>query len=89
MKIDVNSPQFNEVVAQLGHFGWGALLTLFPYVMWHNLWLGPIVVLVWGIPKEFWFDVKVEGQTTKDGIIDLGFYVGGLLLAVLMMVFAK
>ncbi|HKT10339.1 MAG TPA: hypothetical protein VJW77_00800 [Terriglobia bacterium] len=89
LKVDVNSPQFNETVAQLAHFAWGALLMLAPYVLWRMAWLGPMVVLAWALPKEFWFDVKIEEQTAKDGLLDLSFYLAGMAVAILMIVFAK
>lgn len=80
-----DSPQFNDLVAQLGHFGWGALLTVTPALFFAPPWLGPLLVLAWGLPKEFIFDIFVEKQTVLNGLKDLAFYLSGMGLGLILI----
>ncbi len=80
-----NSPQFNDLVAQLGHFGYGCLLVVIPALYRAPAWLGPVMVLGWSLPKEFLFDIFVEKQTALDGLKDFAFYVLGLGLGLLLL----
>ena len=52
--------------------------------------LGSVLILiVWGIPKEQWWDVKYEGATAADGWRDWRSYFYGVIAAwLLVMAFA-
>lgn len=77
LKINVNSPAFNNLVAQMGHFGWGALIFLAFALHTHWAW-GILGVFAWAAPKEFIFDALIESQTFKNNLFDFSMYCAGL-----------
>ena len=52
----------------------GAVILGFP---WYD---GAVAILIIDAIKEFTFDLKVEGDTIKNGLIDLSFYGIGILV---------
>lgn len=80
-----------DVLADGLHVALGALFVTFP-VGWgiHHpqLW-GSGMGIVFGIVKEFWFDLKYETPETSGGvsggIMDFAGYVAGIVIANLML----
>jgi hypothetical protein len=73
-------PSFN-LVCQTCHVGWGAL-TILATALFMDPWLGIMILGIWILVKDFWFDLVVEKDTigwpgsTEDGF----FYLVGAAL---------
>lgn len=72
---------------QMGHGAAGYGLALTPTLWgasWYHFGLGVALVAAWTFPKEYLFDIYVEGQTYADGWIDQRSYLLGAAVAGLM-----
>ena len=80
-----------DKVAQVGHIlaGYAVTLTfaLLPFA--HSaLWGAVGIVRVWGLPKEFFIDIRYEHATAADGLNDWLHYLYGAA-AGLLVAFVK
>lgn len=77
--IDTSSAWFNNVVAQLGHFGWGALFICNSYFYFGSPWQGVFALASWVALKEYVIDAKLEGQGFWSNTLDASMYAMGAL----------
>jgi hypothetical protein len=77
-----------DLIAQLGHAGWGALFVL-AFALFGHERMGIAAMFIWATPKEFIFDVFVEGESVAAGVRDLGFYSAGVMGAILLLAVHK
>jgi hypothetical protein len=81
-----------DEVADGLHLALGAIFVLVPASKgWHHgVFLGSILGIVYGVIKEFWFDLRYESLETsggiRGGVIDLCGYIAGIALANLILV---
>lgn len=76
----------DRVFIQIGHLLGGYAIVLTAYFFYPHLWLGPLLVNAWAIPKEFWFDYKYEDAATRGSSpLDFAMYNVGMLLALLVL----
>lgn len=73
-------PSYN-LVCQLSHFAWGAVFLLATRAHWPEWWLGPGLLATWTLPKEFAWDILVEGDSWADSFMDFSVYWVGALVA--------
>lgn len=79
----------SDLLAQLGHFGWGAFITL-AFNLFGHIYLGMVIFFAcWVLPKEFIFDIKVEGDDAAGGARDAAFYLCGMMVAFGLMLVRK
>ncbi len=75
-----------NLLSQIAHVGWGCLIVLAIGLRWG--WLVAFIVLTaWVLPKEYGFDILVEGDTALSGTFDAAMYYVGGTLAVLWWLF--
>lgn len=89
-----------DLLAQLGHAGYGALIVFVFYVFfplarirqifgkrwkWLAAVIGVVGVLTWALPKEFIFDTLIERASQANNLRDLSFYLVGSGAAVLAL----
>jgi hypothetical protein len=73
------------LLAQIGHFLAGYAFALTGY-RFHHVWISGVLLEVWAIPKEFWFDYKYEDAVTRGSspldfaLYQIGFVVGCLVI---------
>jgi len=67
----------NDLIAQLAHAGWGALIILTFHLFGHMFW-GALSVLAYATVKEFAFDKLVEQQSLSDNLHDWIYWMVGL-----------
>lgn len=63
------------------HLAWGLFIGVLPALFFLPEWIGPALLLVWAVPKEFWYDLHVEGDTLKGSATDFAWYVAGGVVA--------
>lgn len=77
--VDSNSAWFNSVVAQLGHFGYGALFICNSYFFTGYAWPGALALAAWVGFKEYVFDAYAEEQGFWSNTLDAGMYAAGAI----------
>ena len=69
-----------KLLAEEAHFFIGITCVLGAVVLGFPWYDGAVAILVIDTIKEFTFDLKVEGDTIKNGLIDLSFYCLGIVV---------
>ncbi len=69
-----------ELIAQLAHYGWGALIVMI-FASFGHVWWGVLASVAWASVKEFVFDTYVERAPFKDNLQDFSFYMLGMSTA--------
>lgn len=75
----------DRVFIQIGHILGGYAIAL--TAIHHGLpfWAGALLVEVWAVPKEFWFDYKYENAGQRGSSpLDFAMYQVGLALVLLL-----
>lgn len=78
--LNTKSADFNWLVAQLAHFGWGGLIIVNCWLWRGDFWIGFAVLAGWVAAKEFVFDLIVEDDGIVNGVIDGAFYFAGAIM---------
>lgn len=82
----VGASNVDRVFIQIGHLLGGYAIALTAFHLYPHLWLGPVLVNTWAIPKEFWFDIKYENANVRgSSLLDFAMYQVGLGLALLVL----
>lgn len=76
----------DKVFIQIGHVLGGYAIALTGYHFYPHLWLAPVLVNAWAVPKEWWFDFRYENAATRgSSLLDFIMYEVGLALAMLVL----
>lgn len=76
----------DRVFIQIGHILGGYAIALTGYHFYPHLWLGALLVQVWAVPKEYWFDFVYEDAAQRGSSnLDFSMYQVGLGLALLVL----
>ena len=74
-----------DYVAQVAHALAGYAVTMTTAYFFRDPWIGALsIVFLWGIPKEFYLDIRYEHASYLDGLKDWSFYALGTGLALLI-----
>ena len=73
------------LLAQDTHIGYGMALIGLAVASGHPWWYGFLGILVIELPKEFGFDLLVEGASVLDGLVDLSVWLAGGAFAYLFL----
>jgi hypothetical protein len=85
--VAVSAVEFN-LVAQLSHFGWGALAVALPSAVWSPVagTLCGAVFVAYAAVKEFWYDYEYEEPEVRGSSLqDFLFQLAGVLFAFLVI----
>jgi hypothetical protein len=75
----------DKVFIQIGHILGGYGIALTTLYFGHALWIAAVLVQVWAVPKEFWFDYKYENAAQRGSSpLDFSMYQVGLALAIII-----
>ncbi len=78
-------------LAQAGHVLLAAVAVFGPIALTCERrfgYYGTLAIIAYALPKEFIFDLIVERDSVRDGVIDLSFYLIGLAAVWLMLFLA-
>jgi hypothetical protein len=71
---------------QVGHILGGYSIAMSANHFHAPLWLCAVLVQVWAVPKEFWFDYRYEDAATRGSSpLDFSMYQVGLAFAALVI----
>jgi ABC-type dipeptide/oligopeptide/nickel transport system permease component len=82
---------FANMAAQIAHAlaGYAAVLTLVLLGVPHAVVVACVIVTLYALVKEFWWDYKYEDAVTRGSSLeDFVFYIVGLILGIIVNVFA-
>jgi hypothetical protein len=82
---------FANIVAQIAHTlaGYAAIVTLILLGVPHAVVIASVSVTLYALVKEFWWDYKYEDAVTRGSSVeDFVFYIVGLILGIVVNVFA-
>ena len=77
-----------NLIAQLAHFAWGALIVLL-FAIFGREELGIVLMLSFATVKEFAWDRFIEKQPTINNLDDFIVYMAGVGAAIILFAIAK